>query len=295
MIEFKEITIDDRLWIVKLLEKSNYMACEYNFANNLAWRRLSDLKISRYKDFYIVAAHADTDPKFCFPSGDGDIKAVINEMKEYSCKNFNRNLSLISVPESALNILKELYGDEISIEKSENSFDYIYSSNSLANLAGKKFHSKRNHLKKFYNYNWEYSKLEEKDFDDCIELSVLAYKDKGGIDNPSAVSEQFAIHTFFSHYKELNLVGGVIRISDKVVAFTFGSRLNSNTFDTHVEKADINYQGSYIAINNEFAKNELQGYEFINREEDLGIEGLRKSKKSLNPVFLLEKYNVNFK
>ena len=84
--------------------------------------------------------------------------------------------------------------------------------------------------------------------------------------------------------------GGAIFIEDKAVAFTIGSMINPSVFDIHFEKALKDYSEAYTVINNEFAKNALSEFEFINREDDLGLEGLRKAKLSYNPCKILEKY-----
>ncbi len=114
-------------------------------------------------------------------------------------------------------------------------------------------------------------------------------------DDESAVGEQYAINTFFNNFDELGLKGGVIRVDGKVAGFTVGSRINSDTLDVHIEKALPNINGAYTAVMNEFAKAESNDFTYINREEDLGIEGLRKSKLSYNPEFRLVKNVVTFK
>lgn len=104
-----------------------------------------------------------------------------------------------------------------------------------------------------------------------------------------------AIHTFFNYFEQFGLSGGIIRINGKIAAFTIGEGINSDTFCVHIEKADTQYSGIYAGINNLFARSAASGYKYINREEDLGIEGLRKSKLSYRPAFLLDKYTVIFK
>ena len=139
------------------------------------------------------------------------------------------------------------------------------------------------------------AKLTEKDFDECIEFAVKSYNLNNGYDDESSVGEQFAINTFMNSFGELDLKGGVITVDGKIQAFTIGDRINSDTFDIHIEKANAEIQGAYAAINNEFAKSAATDYEYINREEDLGLEGLRKSKHSYHPVFMLQKNVVTFK
>lgn len=295
MLDFKVIDISDMDWICSLLAKSDFQGCEYSFANNMAWRRLSNSQIARFKDFYITCAF-DTDdgiPSFVFPSGEGDYCEVIDEMRSY-CNKIGKPLRITGVTQSGLEILNSLYSGMFKVQSDRDSSDYIYNSSDLINLAGRKYHQKRNHLSKMKQYNWSFSKMTEADFDECITFGTHNYNEKNGINDFSSVAEQFAINTFFSHFDELGLFGGVIRIDGKVEAFTIGERLNSNTICVHIEKANTEFQGIYPAINNEFCKAFAEDVQYINREEDMGIEGLRKSKLSYNPIYILEKNIVIF-
>ena len=141
--------------------------------------------------------------------------------------------------------------------------------------------------------DYDFSLIKEKDFDDCISFCTEDYNNKDK--NFSSIAEQYAINTYFSYFNELGLTGGIIRINGKVSAVTIGETLNSNTFCVHIEKADRRFDGIYTAINNFFVSSVANDCLYVNREEDLGIEGLRKSKLSYNPAFLLDKYIITFK
>lgn len=293
MLKFRKINIKDGKWIKKLLGKSDFMACEYSFANNIAWERLNDSQICRYKDFYIVGFVRDGVGSFSFPAGDGDYYDVINQLREYS-RNLGATTEINFVPNNKLEFLNEIFSNEFSVVKSADSSDYIYNASDLIELKGKKYNKKRNHLNKFQRYSWEFSPITSKDFDECIEFSARTYNSQKGYNSHSSVAEQYAIHTFFKYFKELDLEGGILRVDGELVAFTLGERLNSNTFCVHIEKANTEYLGVYAAINNEFAKYAAKDFKYINREEDLGIEGLRKAKRSYYPVFMLEKNTLKF-
>lgn len=297
MLDFRIIDISDKERICRCLEKSDFQGCEYSFANNMAWRRLSNSKIAFFKDFYISCAF-DTDdniPVFVFPSGEGNYYEVFEEMKKYA-ESLNKPLRISGVTENGLEILNSLYpSDAFTVEFDRDGSDYIYNSSDLINLSGRKYHQKRNHLSKINQYNWSFSEITDSDFDDCISFSVVNYNNKNGIDDFSSVAEQFAINTFFTNFHKLDLFGGVIRIDGKVRAFTIGEKLNSNTLCVHIEKADTSYQGLYPAINNQFCKAFADKFMYVNREEDMGLEGLRKSKLSYNPAYLLRKNTVTFK
>ena len=190
--------------------------------------------------------------------------------------------------------LDELFPGEFTVETDEGGYDYVYKAEKLRTLAGKKLHGKRNHLKRFYENNWSYNNMTEKDFDECIEYAVNTYNENNSYTVESSVGEQFAINTFFNHFDELGLRGGVIRVNGKVEGFTIGSKTNSDTLDVHIEKATSEINGAYTAVMNEFAKAASYDAEYINREEDMGLEGLRRSKRSYYPEFQIIKNTVIF-
>lgn len=290
MLEFRELTLSDKPWVDKLLAESGFRGCEYCFANNLAWRRLNDTKITRYKDFYICCSGKD-EPVFTFPAGKGDYADVFSEMRKYA-ESKGKPLVVSSVSDENIRIFEELYPGRVKVFADEGEFDYIYNSEDLINLKGKKYHQKRNHLNNFYKNEWEFLPLTEDLFDDCIEFAVNSYNDSNGYDTFSSVAEQFAIHTFFSSFHELELMGGVLKADGKLVGFTIGEKITSDTLGVHIEKALHDVQGAYTAVNNEFAKLYGKDFTYMNREEDLGIEGLRKAKQSYYPAFLLRKNTV---
>lgn len=293
MLDYKVIELSDRIWINELLKKSDFRGCEYNFANNFAWHRLYDTTICRYKDFYISRSRK-YGLRYTFPAGNGDYKDLFLMLKK-DAEELGSPLVISSVTDENLKLFEELFDGQYDVSCDESSSDYIYDAEKLRTLSGKKYHKKRNHLSNFYRNNWTYSDMDESDFDECIEFAVKSYNSNQSYDDESSVAEQFAINAFMNYYNELELKGGVIRVDDKVEAFTIGDPINSDTFDVHIEKANSSIQGAYAAINNEFAKSAANGYTYINREEDLGLEGLRKSKRSYYPVIMLRKNVVTFK
>lgn len=294
MLEFRDIHISDRERINRALAGSDFRGCEYSFANNLAWRRLADSKIAFFKDFYIVGAFADSSsPSFVFPSGIGDYREVITELRSFS-EERNAPLRLTGVTDTSLEMLRELYPDDFTFSLDRDSSDYVYLRSDLAELSGKKYHAKRNHLARFNRLDYDFSPITEKDYDDCILYLVDNYNSSGKSDK-SFIAEQFAINTFFTHFGALELKGGIIRIDGRIAAVTVGERLNSDTFCVHIEKADTSYEGIYAGINNLFVRSAAEGLTYINREEDLGLEGLRKAKLSYHPAFILNKHIVTFK
>ena len=296
MLEFRNIDISDKPRIDAALAESQFMGCEYSFANNMAWRRLAESKIAFFRDFYICCAFGTDDgiPHFMLPAGKGNYREVIDEMKRFT-DSMGVPLVITGVTDNFLPVFAELYPDAFTITSDRDSSDYIYNSSDLINLSGKKYHGKRNHLARFNKLGCTYSPMTENDFDDCITFGAVSYNNKLSENDHSFVAEQFAINTYFSYFSELGLKGGIIRKDGCIAAFTVGEPINRNTFCIHIEKADTSFDGIYAGINNCFARDAAAEYRFINREEDLGIEGLRKSKLSYYPAFILNKNTIVFK
>lgn len=295
MFNFREIELSDKVWIDELLSKSDFMGCEYSFANNVAWRRLNDSVISRYNDFYLISTSDDDNIYLTYPAGEGDILDFIVLFNNF-CKNNGKKFVLSSVSSENLEFLKGNFNDKIEeIKSNPDYYDYIYNADDLINLRGKKYHSKRNHISNFKKQPWEYKVLTHDLFDDCIEFITKSYNHKNDPDDFSSIVEQYAINTFFNNFEYMNLKGGVLYQNNNIVGVTIGEKINSDTLVVHIEKASASVNGAYPTICNEFAKANAYDLKYINREEDLGIEGLRKSKRSYNPCFMLEKHTVIFK
>lgn len=294
MLNFREITLEDRPWIQALLRESDYMGCEYSFANNMAWRRWHNTEICRFADFYICRAQEESGFSYTFPAGKGDYHTVLDALRE-DANAQNQPLILTGVTEPDLWRVLAWYPDQFELEEDPDASDYIYLAEDLITLGGRKYHQKRNHVKRFSEYGAVYSPMTPADFDDCVTFSAQSYNLKNGVEDSSSRIEQFAIHTFFTHFEAMELCGGVLRVNGEVVAMTIGEVMNSNTLCVHIEKANTAYQGAYAAINQAFCAAEARHVKYVNREEDMGLEGLRKSKRSYHPVFQLQKYTMTQK
>ncbi len=159
----------------------------------------------------------------------------------------------------------------------------------MASLSGKKYHGKRNHITNFKKNHpdWSFETIDSSNINECIALHsnwINTHEDD------SDYSFEFeAVLTAFENYDKLGFVGGILKVDGKAIAYTMGERHSEELFVTHFEKAPPEIQGAYPIINQEFTKNCLMDYQFVNREEDLGLEGLRKAKQSYNPEILLKK------
>jgi hypothetical protein len=290
MLELREIQLEDKPWILELLSYSDFRGCEYSFGNNFVWRKAYNMKMTRYKDFYISFGNGH----FFFPAGRGDIEEVIAEMNAYSNKYLGEKLFLSSMSKNTAELLKSIYGEKIILTPVRDNFDYIYSRLDLAELKGKKYHSKRNHINRFKENNWTYEPITPDNIHECLKMNEIWCERNGCLDDESKNKEACAVRQGLTYFFDIGFVGGLIRVDGKIQAFTYGEKQNSDTFVVHVEKALTDYQGAYPMINNQFILHECGGYEYINREEDMGEKNLRKAKLSYHPVFFEEKFQAQF-
>ena len=184
----------------------------------------------------------------------------------------------------------------VAIEPRRDSYDYIYLREALAKLEGGRLKAKRNHVNRFVSEHpdYEYRELTPALFDECRRIETL-WRDERGNVNPAfgdtIAAEHRVMENVFAHWDELGMIGGSIFIDGRMAAFTYGAAVTSDTFDVCVEKADRTVDGIFSVINQQFCSRLPKDFIYVNREEDMGLEGLRKAKLSYHPETLLT-YNV---
>lgn len=293
ILDFREPELSDRKWADELLAGSGFRGCIYTFGNNYVWRKVYNIQICRYKDFYMLrnTDHTDGQPRFFFPAGRGDLHEAIAVLREY-CSGLGVPLMMTANKQSTEWLIANY--PEVRAEGDRDGFDYVYNSADLAELKGKKYHSKRNHLNRFYENDWSFEPITMANIPDCV--SVLDQWLAANSTEPDAdkQTEAAVVRESLDNFAALGYTGGLLRVSGEPQAFTFGEKSSEDTFVVHAEKALLNYQGAYTAVNCEFAKTIAGQYRYINREEDAGSPGLRKAKLSYHPAFMEEKYFVTF-
>lgn len=290
MINFKTPQLEDLPKLRAITEKYGTMGCDFNPVNIYLWRNRYDIRICVRDGFLLLAYFRDNIPwGYCFPVGEGNPKDMIDEIyldaAARGCK-----ARFVMLTDAQREKLVELTGHDYSFEELTDNEDYIYTNYDLCLLPGKKYQGKRNHISKFNRCypNWKFAIISENNKADAMAV-VEKWCENNAVDM-STFEEYAAIKETLENYEALMMHGGVLYVDDKPVAMTIGSRINQTTFDVEFEKALIEYDGSYAKINNEFAKT-LIGFEFINSEEDMGLESLRKSKLSYHPVAILKRYS----
>ena len=299
MLDFHEPTLDDKPWIDSIFEGTEYFGCFCSFATLWLWKERYVTEVARLNDCLLLRG-VDDEKKtyYMYPMGKGyDIKTAIAALRDDAASRGERMI-IYCAEKWQCDELRECFPGEFAFEEQRGDFDYIYRSESLISLSGKKFHAKRNHISKFMRSypDWTYEDICESNFPECMEFaSAMLEKAVVGQDKDEVEElcmENTAIAKAIRHFALLGMAGGLLRVGGRVVAMTIGEPLNRRVFVTHFEKADTDYDGAYTMINHQFAVNRLSAYEYINREEDLGKEGLRKAKLSYYPDILLEKYSA---
>lgn len=304
---FKEIELSDKEWVDKLLSYSDYRSTEYNFTVLYIWRETYNTKIAKFKEFLLIrSGNIESGCAYLFPAGRGNLKEALDYIIE-DADSHNRPFLLVAVLEEQKKRLEELYPGRFSYTLTRNSFDYIYSSTDLITLKGKKFQSKRNYVSRFKsNSQWSFEPVTQENLPECWQMNEKWCRLYGCTGNESLSQESCSVRCALKNFEPLRLKGGLLRLNGKVVAFSLGEMINSDTFLVHIEKAFADIQGAYPTISREFllycsnlteeqipvADEEKIGFKYVNREDDAGDEGLRKAKLQYHPIFMIEKYLV---
>lgn len=284
-IQWKEIELSDRELFEKTGENSEGIAM-FGFASLFFWKEYYKTAYAMVKGN--IVCRGLSDKRNCvvyFPRG---LNCNIKETIEEIAADCDGNLRFLPLTQVTAEKISSVFPNA-KITLLDGKCEYVYNQKDLAELAGKKYHAKRNHIAKFdKNHPYEYIEIKESNIDILAECAEHLYN----IIENSPEDEYCAIKCAIKHFPHLNLRAAVIKVDGKYAAYSIGSEINGNTADIHFEKADRSFEGSYAKINNCFAKYGWADMEFLNREEDLGIEGLRKAKLSYYPCRLNQMYSI---
>lgn len=291
MINFKQITLADKKDIDAVFDGNIYRACDFCFANLFAWNtRFKTVFSIQHKTIFLRFQDIDGQQYYMMPIG----KMPLRDAFDLIMEDAKENRIPFQMKGISINMWEKIQQEMPAMFRylpDRNNDEYIYLSEKLINLSGKKLQSKRNHINRFKadNPDWQYFPLTSKE-----ELDECAYMlDEWEEVNISKIdfSQRFdyiATKLMLEHFDYLQLKGGAIRVNGKIVAFTIGEPITSDTFVIHVEKAFGGINGAYTIINQQFVEHEASEFMYINREEDMGLENLRKAKMSYYPDLLLE-------
>ncbi len=296
MIEFHPIELRHKELIESYTYCSGARNCDLSFVNMYCWQRTFDSAWAIVEGYLVIRFRIGGGEEMGYMQpircdGSHNFARIIPRLAEDAHSNGQR-LRIIGLTEEGRATLNAVHHDNFAFHSSRDMEDYIYLRASLETLSGKRYQPKRNHINQFEKlYNYSYLPLGVEHFEGCMALCEQWRVERG--EDPLAPSpEMEAIARAFENFETLGLLGGVIIIDEKVVAFTYASAINDTTLCTHIEKCDTSFVGIYSAINKFFTTSLPENFTHINREEDMGIEGLRKSKLSYHPTELQVKYTA---
>lgn len=288
-LEFRTPIIGDSKWIVPILRKYGNRGSESAFGTLFIWCERLLHKVF-YAEHTLFITFGIENPSYQLPLGPMPLAQALNLIMRDAESRGNR-FRLWGLDAKQMEAVEKALPGVFDYELDRDGSDYIYSAEQMINLSGRKLHRKRNHLRRFQRqYRYEYEPITSENLLDCQQFVIDWLFANEATEDDTMRRETCALLKALRFFDELGFVGGLLRIDGKVVAFTFGESINDEVFVIHFEKALIEYDGAYAAINQEFAARELSSFKYINREEDLGIEGLRKAKLSYYPEYILEKY-----
>ncbi len=288
--EFKKPELSDKPQIQACFAASRSRSCERTFANAYLWARFYGVTWAKFGDMAVFRAEMEDGYSYAYPIGDGDAKAVIEFLLEDSVKK-GYPFRMHSVSEEEMAALERDFPGRFQIRWSRDAADYVYETEKLIRLSGKKYHGKKNHINQFKaaNPDWSYERITDDNVEECFQMALRWRNENGCEDDPEKNSEMCVTLNSLRLYRELGLTGGLLRAGGEVVAFTLGEPVCEDTFVVHIEKAYADVRGAYPLINQQFLEHEAASYTYVNREEDTGDEGLRTAKLSYHPVFMVEK------
>lgn len=290
-IMFHEISMEDQEIYFEYVRHFRLTACDYTFSNMICWKDKYHTQIATIKDCLIAKYEVDGQVWFAYPmhvSVQKRIDCVRFLLRLCQAKGIALQFTLITI--AFKKELEEQFPGIFEIFSFRDGFDYVYSREKLATLAGRKMAPKRNHVRRFEDGGpWTFEFLEKETIEECwqLELRWCSMQEDPAADDLEY--EKKSIRFALDHFSELGLEGGLIRKNGEVVAFSVGEKLNPDTFVVHFEKARGDLQGAFQVINQQMALH-FDGYEFFNREDDAGKEGLRRAKLSYDPEMMVEKY-----
>lgn len=299
-MQWKPIDIEDKELLTSFFASHDILVSDLTFTNLYLWHYARHISWAILNDCLIVKTQYPNENPFIFypihkQNNLESKKQTILQLQEI-CKAKGLTFSIHSLSEVDKAELESLIPDKFDFIYREDRSDYIYSIPELIELKGKKYHKKKTHLNRFTErYAFTYEALSAHNLEELI----LTYQNWFGKISDDASdglrNEYVGIIESLKEFHNLDFKGGILRVEGKIIAFSFGEPLNKDTAVIHIEKADIEYQGAYQAINREFLAHAWSAYSLVNREEDLGIEGLRKAKQSYQPLYLQKKFDAVWK
>lgn len=283
MLELKEITLDDRELFLKYIGKQENSTL--SFTTLYTWSFDGRIRYDIVDDCLVVVFCGKSGCVCSYPYGNGNRANAAKKAYEFMEKPV-----FVLMNEEQSKELETIFPGEFQVYSDENNADYVYLVDDLINLKGNKYQQKRNHLNAFLKlYDYTYERLGVENID---EIKELFFKWEGSQINHDTGYTEKATLFFLENMDKLGVVCAGLRVDGKLVAFTGGEAITDDMAHVPIEFADTDYRGAFNVINRDFCKNEWSEYKYINREEDMGVDGMRYAKRAYNPVKMIEKYKA---
>lgn len=293
-VEFKPVELQDREIFEKYLRDDPPGISELTFTNLFMWQHRYHPQWAQWEKTLLIIFYPDDSTPFGLPPVGTGNKSVSTGILFDKLDKLTTEAKICRASESFVN--NYVNPDRYEWVEDRDNSDYVYSTRDLIELAGRKYHRKKNHLNRFLkNHQFEYFELNLELVECFIDMQEEWCQMKECVESPGLLSEDYAVHKALTHYEYLCFKGGAIKMDGKIEAFSLGEKLNNDTVVIHIEKANPDIPGLYAAINQLFCKNAWAEIDYINREQDIGLEGLRRAKKSYHPHHMVKKYTITRK
>ena len=291
--DFKPLGLEDRDILRQILWDYQPETSELTFTNLLLWKDFYNFFWSLERGWLLIISDPPEGGTWALPPiGPASRAEICTKLLQWLSDA--KGVSVPRIERADGRLVAELsQSSGFLIEPLRDHFDYVYSSTDLIQLQGARYQAKRNHLHQLSRaHAYAYEVLQARHLNACLDLAASWCDLKSCAEDLSLKGEWEAVKAGLINFHELNLQGGVIEIDGRVEAFTLGELLNKETAVVHIEKANPLVQGLYTAINQEFCRHSWSQVPFINREQDLGLPGLRMAKMSYHPHHLVEKFRI---
>lgn len=293
--EFRPISLVDRPAVQDWFWKYQPETSELTFTNLFIWRAHYRVMLSVYNDWLLIVFSRTINGAVGLPPvGPSPREAVTHTFLDW-LKDMGQGESRLERCDARL--VSELAGaGDLTIEPVRDDFDYVYRTEDLVGLAGRRYHAKRNFINTFRSNNhFTYEDLTQDNAAACQKMVEMWCQQRRCEEDLGLSDENIAVNEALENFANLKLKGGLIRIDGRVEAFAIGELLNNSTGVVHIEKANPEIRGLYAVINQQFAAHAFEQVPFVNREQDLGDLSLRQAKESYQPDHMAEKYRIRLK
>jgi hypothetical protein len=287
--KFRNLSLRDKALLDTLFKETQPQVSELTFTNLFVWNDAEPVQLSSFDKTILLQRKRIRDGRNLLlpPQGKEPISALLKNLSRTAADNLPGTLLYGIDPDQAT----QLSADGFRVEPDKDNWDYVYLTSDLADLPGDKYHSKRNFITRCLSaHECDYVNIDANVVNECLQLQTAWCNLRRCDSNPGLEAENRAIKAIFENYSFLGVSGGVVYVDDKLQAFTLAEPLNNDTAVIHFEKANPEIIGLYQVINQWFCQKALRSFKFVNREQDLGVPGLRNAKRSYHPHHMVEKY-----